>query len=275
MRTVFEILPSSFEEEKCVLLCEVSNEGFSFCIKEEETNLFLGVAIYHYDKSKPAVGFAIDLQIIFHQKEILAKKFKKVCVVFSNPESVLVPSSIYQKEKCAGILNLMCGDLNDQELIFTDLINGQQLYNCYRIPGPTYEMVQDQFPQSKSVHQYSMLLSNPSLADNQMSVIFNSQKIIVSLIKDNKYQLVNSFNYEAPEDVSYILLNICHQFDLPGIPLKLHGLIEEKSSLYNEIFKYFEKIEFASYPDGSHFSEEILKYPAHYFSYLFAIAECE
>lgn len=275
MRTVFEILSSDFEEEKCTLLCEVSNEGFSFCIREDETNSFLGLAIYHYDKSKPTVGFPIALQIIFHQKEILSKKYKKVCMVYSFPESVLVPFSIYKREKCDNLLNMMCGDLNANEMIFTDVISSQSMYNCYRIPQATCEMVQNQFPQAICIHQYSLLLKNQPVEDNQLSVIFNSQKIIVLLIKDNKFQLINSFDYETPQDVSYILLNICSQFGISEIPLQLNGLIEEKSSLYNEIFKYFKKIEFAPLPANSHFSEEILKYPPHYFSYIFAISPCE
>jgi hypothetical protein len=275
MRTVFEILPSELEEEKCSLFCEVSDEGFAFCIREEETNSFLGVAIYHYDKSKPSVGFPIDLQIIFHQKEILSKKFKKVCVVFSHSESVLVPFSIYKREKSGTVLNMMCGDLNSNEMIFTDVISNQSMYNCYRVRQATYEVIQNQFSSLESMHQYSLLLKNPADQDNQLAVIFNSNKIIVRLIKDNKYQLIHSYDYETPEDVSYILLNICRQFDIREIQLQLNGLIEEKSSLYNEIFKYFNKIEFAPLPEGSNFSEEILKYPPHYFSYIFQMSQCE
>ena len=38
MRTVFEIVPPSFDAEKCALLCEVNNHGFSYGIKDEENN---------------------------------------------------------------------------------------------------------------------------------------------------------------------------------------------------------------------------------------------
>lgn len=274
MRTVFEILPSSFEEEKCTLICEVGNEGFSFSIREEETKSFLGVAVYHYDKSKPSVGFPIALQIIFHQKEILSKKFRKVCVVYSYPESVLVPFSIYKKDKSGSLLNMMCGDLNENDMVFTDKLTDHSMYNCYRIPHSAYDVLKEQFPDAESIHQYSLLLKNKPVDRDQLSVIFNSQKLIVSLIKDNKFQLINSFHYETPEDVSYILLNICSKFEIKEIPLLLNGLIEEKSSLYDEIFKYFQYIEFAPLPADSQFSEEILKYPAHYFSYIFAISSC-
>lgn len=274
MRTVFEILPSSFEEENCTLLCEVSNEGFSFCIKEEETNSFLGLGIYHYHKSKPSVGFPIALQIIFHEKEILSKKFKKVCIVYSYPESVFVPFSMYKKEKSSQLLNMMCGDLNESEMIFTDVISSDSMYNCYRIPDAAFEVIQNQFAHAASIHQYSLLLKNKSTEKDQLSVIFNAQKIIVTLIANHKYQLINSYDYETPEDVSYTLLNICRQFNISEISLQINGLIEEKSALYQEMFKYFKNIEFATLPEGSHFSEEMLKYPPHYFSYIFAMSEC-
>jgi hypothetical protein len=275
MRTVFEILPASFIAENCILLCEVGNEGFSFCIKEEETESFLGLGIYHCDKKKPSAGFPIALQIIFHQKEFFSKKFKKVCIVYSFPESVLIPFSLYSAEKKSTLMNMMFGDLHANETIFIDIIGNESMYNCYRVPAALYEVMKEQFPQSVSMHQYSALLKNAATATDQLSVIFYTEKVIVCLVKDGKCQLVNSFNYHTPEDVSYILLNILHQFNLENVPLKISGLLEEKSALYKEIYKYFQDIELEAFREGYQYSDEIRQFPAHYFSYIFAIDSCE
>lgn len=275
MRTVFEILPSSVIPESCTLLCEVSNEGFSFCIKNEEINSFLGLGVYHYDKSKPAVGLPIDLQIIFHQKEILSGKFKKVCVVYSFCKSTLVPFSVYDREKNEVMMNMMFGDLGQNETILTEVLTDKSLYNCYRIPTALVEVIQNQFPNACSRHQYSLLLKNSASGSNYLTLIFYTQKFIVCLIKDGKYQLVNSYNFETPEDVSYSLLNICDQFNMIDPHLFIHGLLEENSPLFKGIYKYFSDIQFASLPSENVYSEEIMKFPAHYFSYIFAIDSCE
>jgi hypothetical protein len=87
--------------------------------------------------------------------------------------------------------------------------------------------------------------------------------------------LINSYKYQKPEDVSYTLLNICRQFQLQDIHLQISGLLEETSVLYKEIYKYFTDIEFTSLSSEINYSEEITKFPAHYFSYIFAIDSCE
>jgi hypothetical protein len=275
MRTVFEILPSTVDAENCSLLCEVSNEGFSFCIKNEETKSFLGLGVYHYDKNKPAVGLPIALQIVFHQKEILSGNFKKVCVVYSFCESVLIPFSLYNRGKNDVLMNMMFGDINETETILTDVISDQSMYNCYRVPSAVVEVIQNQFPNASYTHQYLLLLKKSALENDELTLIFYTQKVIVCLKKDGKYQLVNSFNFETPEDVSYYLLNICQQFQVNEPRLIIHGLIEENSPLFKNIYKYFNNIELASLPAENIYSEEILKFPSHYFSYIFAIDSCE
>jgi uncharacterized protein DUF3822 len=275
MRTVFEIFPSSVNPEICALLCEVSNEGFSFCIKNEETNSFLGLGVYHFDKSKPAVGLPIALQVIFHQKEILGAKFKRVCVIYSFCESTLVPFSVYDREKNQVLMNMMFGDINNNQTILTDVITEQSMYNCYRVPTAVYEVIQNQFPTASTAHEYTLLIKKPLPETDQITLIFYTQKVIALVIKDGKVQLVNSFNYETPEDVSYSVLNICTQFNFQNPPLIIHGLLEENSPLFKEIYKYFTEIKLASLPEGSFYSEEITKFPSHYFSYIFAIDSCE
>ena len=275
MRPVFEILPASFDAESCTLLCELNNEGFSYCIKDEEKNSFSGLSIYHYDKSKPPVGFPIALQIVFHQKKILSQNFKKVKIVYSLPQSVLIPFHLYNRETNGDLMNLMQGDLHQNQTLLSDVITSQSMYNCYRIPTATYEALQNQFSHAESVHQYSLLLKEPATSENRLSIIFYTRKIIVSLIKDEKYQLVNSYSYRTPEDVGYILLNLCRQFNIQSIHLEVSGLLEENSALYKELYKFFTDISLKEFTEGIAVSNEIAKYPSHYFSNLFAIDQCE
>ncbi|MEO8721316.1 MAG: DUF3822 family protein [Ginsengibacter sp.] len=275
MNTVFEISPISFDSEDCKLLCEVSNEGFSYCIKDEKKNAFIGLGIYHYDKSKPAIGFPIALQIVFHQKQILSKKFKKVCIVYSLKESVFVPFSLYDQNKNDSLLSLMFGDLDSNKTVLTDVISDTSLYNIYRVSKPILEVISEQFYNASSLHLYTLLIKNKPPERDQLSVIFYTRKIIVSVIKEGKHQLINTFPYQTPEDVSYNLLNICEQFKIKNPHLVISGLLEENSPLYKEIYKYFNEVELKALPEENFYSDEITKFPSHYFSYIFAIDQCE
>lgn len=275
MNTVFEILPSAYEPENCSLICEVSNEGFSYCIKDEEANNFLGLAVYHYDSAKPAVGFPISLQVLFHQKAIFSKKFKKVCVTYSFPQSVLIPFSMFNREKNQTLMNMMFGDVDGNDIILSDVISDQSLYNTYRLSAATVEMVKNQFPNASISHQYSLILKKALNGNDQLSVIFYTQKVVVHLVKEGKHQLMNSYNFTAEKDISYILLNICKQFEIKKIHLVLCGLIEENSALYKEIYKYFDDMEFPGFREGYQYSEGITSFPSHYFSHIFDADSCE
>lgn len=275
MNIVFEILPSSFEAEKCMLICEVNNEGFSFCIKDTERNSFIGLGIYHFDNSKPSEGFPIALQVLFHQKEFLSRDFKKVCIVYSFSQSVLIPFSIYKRENNKTLMNMMFGDLETNETILTDVIPDQLMYNCYRVPAATIEVIQSHFKNTSVMHQYSLILKRPHQEMNRMSVIFYADKLVVDLIKEGKHQLINSYNYQTSQDVSYILLNILHQSKIENIHLVISGLIEENSALYKEIYKYFDDIKLSDYREENVYSEELKAFPSHYFSYIFDMDSCE
>ena len=274
MRAVFEIAPSSLVPENSSLICEVSDEGFSYGVKDETKNLFSGLGVYHFDKKKPAVGFPIALQVLFHQKEIFSKPFNKVYVVYSYPQSVLIPFSMYNRDNNQTVMNMMFGDLNSNDILLTDIIANQSLYNCYRIPAATLEMVKNQFPNASINHQYSLMLKKP-VDTEQLSVIFYAQKVVVDLVKEEKHQLINSFSYNSPKDISYILLNICQQLDIKKIRLKISGLIEVNSALYQEIYKYFDEIQLCGFREGCEYSEEIRSFPSHYFSYIFDVDSCE
>lgn len=273
MRTLFEILSSKPDTENCKLICEVSNEGFSFFIRNEDSNFFLGFGVYHYDKNKPAVGLPIDLKVLFHQKEIFSQSFKDVCVIYSFPESALVPSVLYQKEKESSLMKMMFGDVNAEDGRHTDIIN-PGLLNCYRIPVPVSEVINEHFPQAKIKHQYSIILEQSKCEDNQICLIFYTQKMVVYVRKEGKIQFINSFDFQEPEDASYHILNVSKQLNIENPRLLVHGLIEEKSPLFTDLYKYFEEIKFAELPDNNFYTEDITQFPAHYFSHIFAVNSC-
>jgi hypothetical protein len=97
---------------------------------------------------------------------------------------------------------------------------------------------------------------------------------VVALFKDGKFQLINSFSFRTPEDVSYILLNICKQFNAQDIALEAGGLIEENSALYKSIYNYFSNIKLMDTSRDYKFGEEITQYPLHFFNHLYEFDLC-
>ena len=269
MRPVLEILPENIDAGNCELICEVSNEGFSYLIKDLDANAFIAIAVYHFNTIIPVNHIPI-LQKIFEQQELLSGDYKDIYIIYSFPESVFVPFSLYDSNNNADVLNLIHGDFPQNEMILTDVLTHNKVYNCYRIPSEVILEINAMFPSGKAIHQYSVLMKNASADMNKLSVIFYPQKIVLTVGKEGKILLINSFYYKTAEDVSYTLLNVCRQFGIEKMHLEVSGLIEKDSNLYKEIYKYFDPVTFTGLPPGIHFSEEMNKYPAHFFGHFFA-----
>ncbi|MEP6582995.1 MAG: DUF3822 family protein [Ginsengibacter sp.] len=270
MKSVFEILPNAIDAGKCSLVCEVSNEGFSYLIKDSQTDTFTGLGVYHYNTIVPG-NHVTELQKILTKQELASENFLKVNVIYSFSESVLIPFSLYSSRNNAEALSMIHGDFTPGDVILTDVLLDKKVYNCYRMSPEITREIGNKFPSVEALHQYSFLIKNLSPKGNKLSVIFYPQKIVVTAEKEGELILINTFHYKTPEDVSYTLLNICRQLEIKNMPLQVSGLIEKDSALFKEIYKYFDPVSFTGLPEGTKFSEEMNEYPAHFFSHLFAI----
>lgn len=274
MKTVFEILPVELDPHKCILICEVGNDGFSYSIKNIDENRYVSVAIFHFEKvnGKDNAGILNDgLQA----HSVLTRNFKKVHIIYSFPESVMIPFSLYSSHENDNVLNLIHGDLPNDTITFTDIIAGKGIYNTYRVPEAIVNVLKSNFPYATDTHQYSILLKDSATAGDRMRLIFYPKKFVMFLKQDDNTKFINTFFYDTAEDVSYILLNSCRQYEVENIPVEISGLIEENSTLYKEIYKYFSHVKLSVLPAGCDYSDEIAKHPAHYFSHIFAADLCE
>ena len=275
MKTVFEIIPESIDPENCTLSCELTLESFSYAIRDDEKRKIVSLGIYQYESTRPQAGYPIALQILFHQHVVLTEKFKKSCIIYSVPRSVLIPFTMYNSQKNLEVLNLVHGDMAIGETIMNDLIPGYDLYNTYSLPTVLNNTILHQFPAIRGIHQYTAFLKNGQESEDKLTVVFYHEKLVTTLFKDGNYQLLNSFFYRTPEDVAYILLNICKQFNVPDIALEAGGLIEENSALYKSIFNYFSNVRLMETSADYTFEEGITQFPLHFFNHLYEFDLCE
>lgn len=274
MRTLFEIIPATFYAEDCSLICQLNYDDFSCVIKNETDQEYLGVAVYHFENSRPKSSFSIALRLLLNSKDFLTRKFQRNVITFSVDESALIPYALYDRAKCSAALNLLHGDLDVDATILTDVVAEHSVYNAFRVNNDVYHLLKEYFPEAEMWHQYSALINLEARQLNKLYVTFQSHHMRVCLFLSGKCQLVNRYSYQRAEDVSYMLLNICQQFQAEDIELEISGFIEKDSSLYLELHKYFRNISFADLPELCQFREELLQYPAHYFTHLYALDVC-
>jgi hypothetical protein len=274
MKTLFEILPTDANTTNNTLILEVGDSLVSAIIKQNDPSTVIAFAIYQLEHSdtKQISG---AVQQLLEEKAIFKLPLKNVKVISAFHQSVLVPFSLSEKNHFSAIVDMIHGDLSSTPEVHSDLINEDGVYNVYKMPDSLSEMLKVKFPDYQLNHLYTSLLKFIPREEDKMHLIFYPGKVIVFIVKGGKSQLINTFDYQAPEDVSYLLLNLCKHFDLNDIPVEINGLIEEDSSLFKEIFKYFSVVNFTNLPEKCTFPNEINNFPSHYFSHQFAMNLCE
>ena len=274
MKQVLKILPVDLDASKCILVCEICNEGFSYVVKDDDKNTYVAIGVFQFEKSRSDDNYSVMLQNELQQQSVLSENFKKVYLIYSVEESVLIPFSLYTSSEADNVLNLIHGDLQSEVSILTDVIDENEIYNCYRITTGIFDLFKSMFPGAVTLHQYSVLIKQVPPEKDKLLIIFYPKKMVLMLNKNGTTRFINTFSYNTTEDVLYILLNTCRQFEADDIPVEISGMIEANSQTAVEIYKYFTSVNFAKLPARSNFSEQITRLPSHYFSYIFEIDAC-
>ena len=103
-----------------------------------------------------------------------------------------------------------------------------------------------------------------------------ADQFLVVVFKDKAIQLLQSYTYQTPDDVSYYLLSICNRFQISQdkVTLIVSGLLDEQSRLFQELLKYFLHVQWDQLPDNVQMDAVFSPYPSHYFSPLLKMALC-
>ena len=265
MKELFHIKNDSSKNAEQVLSLRVGEKHISFAVTDKSGSVLYELAYCTADawnENKLAeLGAAYPA---------LNSSFLVVIVAYDYPQSILTPSADIKPEEAGILLNTSYHNNQSPEV---EAIPHWQLYNVFTAPKEIQEWVSKKFPAAKSGHQYSQEMRNINAADNNgtMQIDFRKEDFTILVARESKLLLANAFEYSTPEDVLYYLLKICQQFSLQQqeVQLQLSGLVDKKSTLYNELYQYFIHVKFrkASWNVQG-------EYPAHFFTSLNDLARC-
>lgn len=257
------------------LLIEVNNQCISYIVIDNG-NECVAVCSRQFAKDGGGIDKAGNvLKQLVADENILQEDFKSTTIIYSHPQSVLVPSDMLQDAQKKDMLELVHGDMSDS-FIRTDFLFRQYTHNIYPVPKQVDAIATYLFSSPVSTHMYSLLPDMYQESGNHLHCIFSPSSFTAMLVKEGKLQAIQNFTFKTPEDVAYHLLQLCEAFetDINETILHLNGMIDKSSNLYTELYKYFLHIEFAVLPDAFTYPEAINDFPSHYFSHLFAAALC-
>jgi hypothetical protein len=213
---------------------------------------------------------------VVNSSGILNKTFTGTNIYINNECAVLVPLSKFSKDIANDYMRLAFGE-DASSIAFYDQVKfGTGVMNVYRVPQHWIDVLAKNLSNAVVKHSYSKILDTiaaGTITNEAIYAQFYSSYIIVCCYKDGLLSLVQSYEYQSPEDVLYDLLNISRQLSFTGTDLTLHvsGMIDLKSTLYDELRKYFENVE-VDVMDESLLAVDVHEHPAHYFTPFFKLA---
>jgi hypothetical protein len=221
-----------------------------------------------------------DVLDILNDSPLMSLPFSDVSITYNTSDSVLIPERFDDKTVSKDMLNLIHGDL-PTGMIMHEQTGMKGISNHFRVPSWLHTDLVSRFRDVTYSHVYSAMLRimvarKEEWSATCMHVWFYPGHVIVYLQKNGALQLMQSFVYEVPEDVSYALLNISEQFGLDclDLPLVASGFLEKDSILYVELMKYFLVVE--SDNGSGFFSTDAAfsGYPDHFFTPAFSLCIC-
>lgn len=281
VRAAFDIVSPQiqpYELKNCVVVMEVAEKEFCYVIYNKEQHRFRGLRKYSFDVSADRTTADV-LRDIIAEDDLLQMDPKEAAVVYNYADSNLLPEKYFNIDIARPITELVHGDAQ-KGLLLSEKVQGWEMYNIYRVPRDVHTLFQQKFAAGKYWHFYSLLMVSLKKEDGfdgaLLHTVFYADKFITAVLKEGRLQLLQSYEYQTPDDVSYYLLSICRQFGIEpaGLTIQAAGLLDGQSNLYTELMKYFSGVQWDSLPGNFRQEELLSEYPPHYFSPVMKLVLC-
>lgn len=250
-----------------VLLMEVGADYMGYALANAAIKSISEISYYTFDSEAYE-----RLNDIYQPIKDKAEGFQKVVICPAFPQAVLVPDKFYSEDNHQHFLQPVYDITNT--VLLHDHVTIWHLHNVYAFPKSLHQITTDHFPQLEYIHAYSIALKNDTIrASQQIAVHFTTTQFSVKVKKEQKLLLMQTFRFQTPLDVVYVLLKIGAEMDLKQeeTDIILSGLIDEQSDLYKELYNYFLHLQFAGIAEEKLITSD---YPPHFFASIYNLASC-
>jgi len=164
----------------------------------------------------------IDAKQPFHNEELIevSKPFSSLETQqyfrWFSSQFTLIPNALFLPSQLENYYRLNFGELNPSECLSYDSIYDENLSLVYSIPNWLNDFKLSYFFKAEIQHHASCLIKNSfkSKNDDLISIVFEGTAFIMSIKKDGKLIICNSFEYQNEEDLLYFILSHHKQLGL-------------------------------------------------------------
>lgn len=262
----------------CRLLIELSGQSFNYIVfTRSPEQLFILRQYTLYTSGDKNIRDL--LEEIIAGDPVLQQFGSSAIIVYNFPEANLLPAELYTAEIKLPVAKLLHGD-TPADVVFDEHVADWNIQNIYSVSKDLHNLCKDKFGGGQCWHLYTMILRWSKQDETHegfyTKAIFYPDNFVAAVFKDGALQLLQTFPYQTPEDAAYYMLLICRQFGVESADMALHlsGLIDEQSTLYIELMKYFRDVNYEGIPELYGTNGIPGDYPSHYFSPLLKMSLC-
>lgn len=255
------------------LYMEVGVSQLACWSKDLQTNEVQAFELFEFDPDKALGNFAEVFRLVKLHSKVLDANYAATTIIWENEECLLVPEKYAYRVPAGDYLDLVYGHA-------PGAITAQQPVAAanavFRAPKSWKDELDKHFPYAKYTHKFQGIFTgnhNGDISDG-VRVLFYRGHFFLVLYREGRLQLIRRFDYQTPEDVVYHILNTFEQYELlpTETDVYISGLIDLRSALYTELYKYLHNVKIEEYGNEQFHTEAFSEYPYHYFLPFFKTA---
>jgi len=215
-----------------------SSDGFSLSIFDEFNSLLS-------TKKISALLFSLSEEEIIHlilQEPETQVSYRKVRLICESDVYAFAPIQVFRQEDARDLLSFQ-HKLEKKDFVLFNKLPKWDVVNVFTIPIVLHAALLGLYPDTPIEHQVSHFLTDYVLfqSENSVQIWVGDKTMDVVVLKNGNIILMNSYNYQTPEDFTYYTLNLFEQLSLDTESCKVRMFNVEKNNQFNHHLQKYVK----------------------------------
>lgn len=251
----FFVFNEGFSKSKTssyILSLQMDEKGYSYTIIDSVGKIYAAVNHHNFDKKIADKSISEKAESMIKEDLFLSKNYKAVYFSLITHKSTLVPEELFNRKNIKQYFTFN-HYLDEYEELHFNYIEKIKAYNIFAIPSDLTTLLVNKFPEIIFVHHNQTIVTDIVNRAEKLkfklpviNININQDSFDISIYKDDKFTLLNSYLYNDENDFVYYVMNTLTQYDIKPIKsyISLSGLIEKDTEFFYYISQFFPKLKF-------------------------------
>jgi hypothetical protein len=249
------------ESRKNKLLLQLSLEGLTFSIFNQDLNKFLSIESISFEPKSRLYEISSQLKHFYSNHQWLKQSFHSTKLLFESNKSTLIPTPLFDEHEKSSFSSFNFQIQNEESILFNKLKN-LDAYIVYSVPEIILKTVQELFSDpilychSGAFIESLLILNKNQKMQKKLFVNARDSFLDAVILDSRKLIYFNTFKYKSKEDFIYFVIFILEQLQLnpEEIELVFSGTIDKNSKLFDTVYKYIRDVSFQKRTDTFNYS---------------------